>query len=252
MDSSDGAAAQTGEAGAGGAAGAAPPVSDEQAKRAKAADRQRKRRTLQKLEQQDKEAKKTAKLQRAAQAASPSGDQPAPPAADDAASETTAPGWPSKEQCAAALPGAVMILSSAKLALGTTRYGQALEPRSAEVPNPDGSGELTTVTMDPIRDGLAPPLAAMLAKANGAGATPGQVFFFNLATIFGPVVVAHVAQLTAEWVQKRRDRSASRTVQVKPAPPAAPPVETPPARPPPRAKPQPTEGVIDFSRANGS
>jgi hypothetical protein len=169
------------------------------AKRAAAAKRAREARELKKLEREERAAKKLAKLRA----------QPSPGAAPEASpapAEATGPeGWPSPARQAEQLPAAVMLLTQVKMALGGTRYGLALEQRQAEVPDPK-TGEPRTVTVDPIGQTLAPPLAAMLASGGG-NVTPSQAFVTGCALIFVPVAFFHGVEAVLTWNERRRERA---------------------------------------------
>jgi hypothetical protein len=175
---------------------AATSTDDAKKKRDAAADRQRKRRAAEKAEREEKERKKLAK------ANAPRPEVDAPLTTSQATEEKAPEGWPAPAATAAMLPAALALLTSTRAAIGSTRYGLALEAQTSEVPGP--KGKMVKVTVDPVQV-LAQPLAAMLAQG-GSAPTPGQQFAFGCAMFLGPVAFAHGIELTVSFFDNRKKR----------------------------------------------
>jgi hypothetical protein len=166
--------------------------------RAAAAQKQRVSRQARKF----KEAKSEAELARLAREYAKAAGEDVPDAepagapegvahdvANDTASENA---WPAEERIAAKFDSATELWGAAKEQLSGTRYGACLAVRVVEMPGE--GGVLVRKAVDPIKDKLARPTAALMAK-NNFDLPPGWALVAACAFTFGPTLAKHAGEL---------------------------------------------------------
>lgn len=135
-----------------------------------------------------------------------------------------APGWPTDEQIAAALPVTSQLWAQAKLALAGTPF-QMDEARDVEIAVPDAKDPTVTVkrtvTIDPCGQ-LAAGTAPVFAKiSNGAFTNPYALAGLTIAGVFGPPAARLGFGALQAWLNRPKQEKTTK-VQNAPALPDAP------------------------------